>query len=126
MYKNAVFSGIGLGSLANRRIGQGGNYNTPDASRFDLNSLPQDGVIESTYGAVYKEIISLGPDKSRSQFSIAGGVNGNPFGRSYMDLLGDFVSGKLVQMRWGQAIKEVKHETLTLMPDSETQNQTEL
>ena len=119
VYKNTVLSKIGLSSLAERRIGQGGNYNTPDASRFSLSSLPKNGIIESTYGGVYKEIFSLGTDKTKSMFSISGGINENPFSRSYMDLLSDFIKGKLIQMRWGQDIKDVKHETLILTPDSD-------
>jgi hypothetical protein len=63
LYKNTVFSAVGLGYVANRKLSSGGNYNTPDASRFSLSSLPDNGMIESTYGATYKLLISMVEDK---------------------------------------------------------------
>ena len=119
---NLPWSRTPLKPFFHRQAATQGNVNTVDVSRYFVNF--NDTLIHSTQGAVYRQIIEMGPSNpdENDLFSLDTGINENPLQGNYFDMNAHHRTGQLNRMLPLDQLDQSEMKHLKLMPPIELQD----
>jgi penicillin amidase len=84
-----------LGKMFDRRISTGGTPDTVNVANLDFRM--GEGYVQ-TFGANFRQIIQLGPNRADHLFMNSTGSSGNVFSKHYSDMVEPFQAGKLYRL----------------------------